>query len=90
MYNLTVCLNKFHNLVTAELLEKYKAKVTELLDNKRLVGTDYPTLLKIILLLNYPEWRDKNILLISKCILSLENEINLLNIEDLTVLYEVR
>lgn len=73
-----------------ELLERYKAKLIEYLDNKRLVGTDYPTLLKIILFLNYPEWRDENILLIVKCILLLENEMNLLNVEDLTVLYEVR
>ncbi|XP_018563846.1 FAST kinase domain-containing protein 1, mitochondrial [Anoplophora glabripennis] len=89
LYNLAVCLNKLHNLVTTELLEKYKGKVTEFVDKKKLTGADYSTLLKIILLLNYPEWRYQNIQVISNCILLLKDEINLLNIEELAVLYEI-
>ncbi|KAJ8922495.1 hypothetical protein NQ315_007523 [Exocentrus adspersus] len=89
LYCLTICLNKLHKLVTHEVLKKYSTKVKEFLKMKMLTGTDYPTILKIIQFLNYPEWRDKSVLLTSECIMLLKDEMSVLKVEDLTILYEV-
>ncbi|KAJ8931919.1 hypothetical protein NQ314_015117 [Rhamnusium bicolor] len=87
---LTVCLNKLHKIVTYKLLAKYKEKTIEFLKNKKLKATDYSTLLKIIMFLNYPEWRNENVGLTSDCILLLKTEINSLTVNELIILYEIR
>ncbi|CAH1976024.1 unnamed protein product [Acanthoscelides obtectus] len=86
--HLTTCLNKLHNIVTRETLSRYKEEVHLFLREKRL-NTKDSTLLKIIMFLNYPQWRNQNIVLISQCILTLKEDINSFRVNELLMIYEV-
>ncbi|CAH1976025.1 unnamed protein product [Acanthoscelides obtectus] len=85
--HLTTCLNKLHNIVTRETLSRYKEEVHLFLREKRL-NTKDSTLLKIIMFLNYPQWRNQNIVLISQCILTLKEDINSFRVNELLMIYE--
>ncbi|KAG5885899.1 hypothetical protein JTB14_012146 [Gonioctena quinquepunctata] len=87
--NLTLCLNKLHNIVTEEILEKYKDKIQLFIKSRKLKSSDHSAILRIILFLNYPEWRHTNTVLVADCISLLKNEINLLGVSELLILYEV-
>lgn len=63
--------------------------MTNLIDNGVICVNEHRTILKILLFLNYPQWRNQNSELITKCILLFENNINKLNMVELLILYEV-
>nr|XP_008192822.1 PREDICTED: FAST kinase domain-containing protein 1 isoform X1 [Tribolium castaneum] len=88
LHDLTVSLNKLHRVVTNETLDKYKEKVENFIQSGLLTSSDYKVVLQIIAFLNYPKWREKNSVLISKCILLIKNNLNDLNMEEIMMLYE--
>ncbi|RZC31754.1 uncharacterized protein BDFB_008114, partial [Asbolus verrucosus] len=87
--DLTISLNKLHNVVTEEYLDKYKKKVEKFIENEIITSEDYKVILQIISFLNYPKWRDKNSLLIAKCILLIKNNLSALNANEIIFLYEI-
>nr|CAH7738645.1 unnamed protein product [Callosobruchus chinensis] len=86
--HLTTCLNRLNNLVTKETLSKYKEEVKLFLKEQKL-HNNKSALLKIIMFLNYPQWRNENIALIAECILALREDINSLRVNELLMIYEV-
>lgn len=75
-------------MLTREVLARYKKCLNYFLDTK-LEGNDYKTILDVVLFLNYPQWRQENTLLISKCLLFIKNDLDSLNVNELVTLYEV-
>nr|CAI5839576.1 unnamed protein product [Callosobruchus analis] len=86
--DLTTCLNKLNNIVTKETLCRYKEEVRLFLKEQKLHASN-SALLKIIMFLNYPQWRHDNIALIVECILVLREDINSLRVNELLMIYEV-
>jgi hypothetical protein len=87
--NLTMCLNKLHKIVTEESFDKYKEKVESFIENGVITSSNYKTILQIIAFLNYPKWREKNSVLISKCILLMKHNLNELNVNEIILMYEI-
>ncbi|VEN57777.1 unnamed protein product [Callosobruchus maculatus] len=71
-----------------ETLCRYKEEVKLFLKEQKLHNSN-SALLKIRMLLNYPQWRHENISLITECILVLREEINSLSVNELLMIYEV-
>nr|XP_023011925.1 FAST kinase domain-containing protein 1, mitochondrial isoform X2 [Leptinotarsa decemlineata] len=86
--NLTICLNKLHNIVTDDVLEKYKDKILQFLKANILNSSHQSVILRIITFLTLPEWRNQCTILTSECMLLLKNKIHLLDIPQLLLLYE--
>jgi hypothetical protein len=85
-----MCLNKLHKIVTEESFDKYKEKVESFIENGVITSSNYKTILQIIAFLNYPKWREKNSVLISKCILLMKHNLNELNVNEIILMYEVK
>ncbi|XP_044253945.1 FAST kinase domain-containing protein 1, mitochondrial isoform X2 [Tribolium madens] len=88
LHDLTVSLNKLYRVVTDETLDKYKEKVEIFIQNGFLTSSNYKVVLQIIAFLNYPKWREKNSVLISKCVLLIKNNLSDLNMNEIIMLYE--
>ncbi|KAJ8944787.1 hypothetical protein NQ318_003655, partial [Aromia moschata] len=89
LQNLTICLSSLHNIMTSKLLKKYREQVRDFIDSKKIKGTDYPVILKIISFLSFARWIDESVSLMSDCILLMKNEICLFNMQQIISLYEV-
>ncbi|XP_030763577.1 FAST kinase domain-containing protein 1, mitochondrial isoform X2 [Sitophilus oryzae] len=85
----TICLNRMFQVLTNDVLDRLETKVVELIEQKVLKNSDSHTILKIILLFNYPAWRTRNTRFISKCILFMEDYIELLNFTEMEFLHDV-
>lgn len=84
----TICLNKLRTMLSTDTLEKYNCRVRYFLKHK-LTGTDYRTLLNMVLFLNYPKWRSQNSLLISDCLKVMKDTVGVLNVPELLLVYLV-
>lgn len=71
------------------MIAKYGERVEYLLATQ-LKGTDCKMVLKIVMLLNYPQWRQETARLIAKCLLLIKDDLNLLSVTELVTLYEVK
>lgn len=87
---LSICLTHLNEFHTQEILQKYKLKVREMIDNGILTGKEHKTIVKILLMLNSSARRDESLDLIRKCSLLLENNINELGAAEIIILNEVR
>ncbi|KAJ3659143.1 hypothetical protein Zmor_010848 [Zophobas morio] len=87
--NISVSLNKLHRVVTEESLDQYKTKVESLIANGFLTSKHYKVVLQIISFLNYPKWRDKNTVLISKCVSLVKDDVNNFNLNEVLILCEI-
>lgn len=85
---LTISLNNVNHLINREILEKYKAKVQEVLDNNLLNSTTSTTcILRIISLLNCYHWSFLNDKLIRSLSLELEECISSFDTRHLMTLH---
>ncbi|XP_017768049.1 PREDICTED: uncharacterized protein LOC108556435 [Nicrophorus vespilloides] len=87
--SISICLNNLNKIVTEEVLEKYKNKVRGLIENGVINKNEHVTILKVVMFLNFPHWRYRNTLLISQCIMQLQNHINILNVHQLINVFDV-
>lgn len=81
---ISVTLNNMHSIVTKEVLNSYKNKVEEYLDNGQLDSVK--SILKIINFLNFPHWSIQNTFLIRKLMMALKDNIHKLESRELVVL----
>lgn len=75
LYLLTVCLTNISNIISLNLLDAFKRKVAQLLDQELLNETSSRCILKIINFLNYPHWSFRNTTLIRRLLIELEENI---------------
>lgn len=75
LYMLTICLTNISNIISLNLLEDFKKKVEQLLDDEILNETTSKSILKVINLLNYPHWSFRNTKLVRKLLLEIQDNI---------------
>ncbi|KAH8298025.1 hypothetical protein KR018_004787 [Drosophila ironensis] len=80
---LSTCLFQLHQLVDTELLDVFKRRVQELLDNKVLNEETLKALLKVLHMLNIPVWSQHHTQLIRRVLLALKPAIARLEPADL-------
>lgn len=73
--NLTQCLVNISNIVPLGLLDAYKRKTTEFLDEDILNETSPQLILKVLNFLNFPHWSFRNGNLLRRLMLELEENI---------------
>lgn len=86
---LSLCIGTSYAFVTNEILQKYKQKINEMIDDFRLRAEDYRVVLKVLSCLNNPLHRDENIDLIRKCCVLIKRKISEMNATEVCLLYEV-
>lgn len=87
---MTLCLNHMNTIITRDTLNKYKRKVTELMKANIIDSQQHKVILNIILLLNFPHWREENVTLIIHCLSLLKNHLHILNVNELLIIYKVK
>lgn len=86
---LTVTLNNMHQVITKSVLDQFKSKIDEFLQNGILNNDSVKCVLKIINFLNYPHWSQLNTNLIRKLSLTLIDKIEEFDTRELMVLNRV-
>lgn len=84
-----MCLNNLYEFLTKETLQKYKTKVSEMIDNSQLTAEDHKTLLKILIFLNHPKHRHENIEMIRTCCTLIKNKISEMTAPEICLLFDV-
>ncbi|XP_060531544.1 FAST kinase domain-containing protein 1, mitochondrial [Cylas formicarius] len=87
--SVAVCLNKISYCVGERDLQIFKDKVECFVGQNNISNTDCEALLKIVLFLNYPRWRHKNLPLLAKCVLLMKPHLNSLKAKEVVILYTV-
>ncbi|KAH1026677.1 FAST kinase domain-containing protein 1, mitochondrial isoform X1 [Dendroctonus ponderosae] len=87
--DLNMCLLKLNAILTTDVLQRYEAKVRELIEARVLTGDDYRLILKMLSVFNLAMWRNKHSSIISKCILLMKGSIDKLNLHEMYHLYDV-
>lgn len=77
-------------IINDDILLMYKKKVTELLESSTIEPMEYKTIIRIMVLLNYPQWRERNAPLIIRCMELLKTHLHLLNVNELLAVHEVK
>ncbi|XP_023166285.2 FAST kinase domain-containing protein 1, mitochondrial isoform X2 [Drosophila hydei] len=82
---LSTCLFQLHSLIDAELLNRFKQRVLELLQSGTLSSETPKTLLKLLHMLNLSNWSHLNTAIIRQLLLTLRNCVPELESNDLKI-----
>lgn len=85
----TICLNSLHQLITIDILNDYKNKVTQLYEMQSITADKTKCLLKIIQFLNYPHWSQDNTELLRTLVLMLSEKIETFQMRELEQIFKV-
>lgn len=86
---LTTCFNSVYSVLPFDIFSKYKTKFKELLKNGVIKQTDYKTILKVSMFLNYPTWRHGNSDLLVSNLRLLKDNFSSFNVSEILNLYEI-
>lgn len=87
LHLVTVNLNNVSHVVSTSLLDIFKAKIEEFLDQELLNETTVKCILRIVNFLNYPHWSFRNTSLIRRLLLELECNIEMLDVKSVVTLH---
>lgn len=78
-----------HQLIDDDLIETYKQKVEQLIDTGEISNKSVQCILKILNLLNFPYWTQKNSNLIRKLVLLISTEFKTFENRELESIFKV-